>query len=367
MFICGLNLQIVQNAKLLKFNKINVVHEYMKSVKMNTSNIPSELKTLNELFHGSVQTKYNIHTLVIDSSIGVGHIRYTNLQKGLYTYDFDIKLFKDLMLPINSITTNSIQFLYCLKGYYYHRSDEFIEQLKIEQYHTAVAHSNNFSTNKIYIEKNCSFMFNIICIDKNEYFDYSNLQNNLFDKKIQDLLFNVKNTSKCFHLGNYNLKIAEQLKLLFSIEHSIEFSELLSQKGRYYLILAKHIEQFYTEIENESNTTGLLKNELTSISALGEFIRNHPEIQHSIKSLCLKSGISPAKLQEGFKFIYERTVSDFVRNVRLEKAAKLIRNTDLSISEIVYSVGLTSRSYFCKIFKKKYLCSPKEYKLKKTS
>jgi AraC-like DNA-binding protein len=61
--------------------------------------------------------------------------------------------------------------------------------------------------------------------------------------------------------------------------------------------------------------------------------------------------------------MHGRTVSDFVRNVRLEKAEDLIKNTDLNISEVVYSIGLTSRSYFCKIFKKKYDCSPKEYKL----
>lgn len=33
----------------------------------------------------------------------------------------------------------------------------------------------------------------------------------------------------------------------------------------------------------------------------------------------------------------------------------------VNISEIVYSIGLTSRSYFSKIFKEKYNCSPKYY------
>ncbi|RXJ44361.1 helix-turn-helix domain-containing protein [Gelidibacter gilvus] len=33
----------------------------------------------------------------------------------------------------------------------------------------------------------------------------------------------------------------------------------------------------------------------------------------------------------------------------------------MNISEIVYSVGLSSRSYFCRIFKKRFKCSPKLY------
>jgi AraC family transcriptional regulator, transcriptional activator for feuABC-ybbA operon len=71
--------------------------------------------------------------------------------------------------------------------------------------------------------------------------------------------------------------------------------------------------------------------------------------------------MSPCKLQEGFKMLHDRTVSDFIRNVRLEKAEELISHSDLNISEIVYSIGFTSRSYFAKIFKEKFHCSPKTY------
>ena len=73
------------------------------------------------------------------------------------------------------------------------------------------------------------------------------------------------------------------------------------------------------------------------------------------------SGLSPFKLQEGFKTTHGRTVADFIRNVRLEKAEELIKTTDLNISEIVYTIGLSSSSYFSKIFKLKYNCSPKDY------
>ncbi|AXT57172.1 AraC family transcriptional regulator [Aquimarina sp. AD1] len=338
----------------------------MENVKDNGINIPSELGVLNTYLPGNIEVNYDIHILTIDSSFGKGQVRHTSLQNGLESYDFDIKLYQTVKIPINYIATDALQFFYCLEGYCNHQFEDFEEKVKIDQFQTAVAHSNPQLSNSIIIEKNISFMFNIICINKKEYFDKFSAENNRFDKKIQDLLSDIKNKSKHFHLGNYNLKIAEQLKLLFGIEHSNEISELLSQKGRYYLILAKHIEQFHTEIENNSNTSGLLKNELISISELGEYIKEHPEIQHSIRTLCLQSGLSPAKLQEGFKFIFDRTVSDFVRNIRLEKAEKLIRTTDLSISEIVYSIGLTSRSYFCKIFKRKYFCSPKEYKIRKS-
>ncbi|WP_378175521.1 helix-turn-helix transcriptional regulator [Aquimarina sp. SS2-1] len=325
----------------------------------------TELGVLNEHIPGDIQVNGEIHTLTVASSYGHGQVRYTSLQNGLESYDFDLRLFSRLEFPVSSITADSLQFIYCLNGACHHQFEDSERIATIEQFQTAVIHSDKGLSSSMIIEKNTPLILNIICVNKKEYFDKFGSENNQFGKKIQNLLINIKTKSKHFHLGNYNLKIAEQLKLLFGVEYSNEISELLSQKGRYYLILAKHIEQFHAEIENNSNTSGLLKDELKAISQISEYIKENPEIQHSIKTLCLQSGLSPAKLQEGFKFMFERTVSDFVRNVRLEKAEKLIRTTDLTISEIVYSIGLTSRSYFCKIFKRKHLCSPKEYKLKK--
>ncbi|WP_431137979.1 helix-turn-helix domain-containing protein, partial [Psychroserpens mesophilus] len=65
---------------------------------------------------------------------------------------------------------------------------------------------------------------------------------------------------------------------------------------------------------------------------------------------------------------YTRTVADYVRHVRLETARNLLRKTDMNISEVVYSVGFNSRSYFSNIFKKQYGLSPSDFisKLRRT-
>ena len=42
----------------------------------------------------------------------------------------------------------------------------------------------------------------------------------------------------------------------------------------------------------------------------------------------------------------------------------MLKNTDLNISQIVYSIGFSSRSYFSKIFKEKYGITPNKFKKK---
>ena len=326
--------------------------------------IPKRLTNINNIIPGEIKKIGENHILYLDPSIGKGEIRYINLRSGLKTFDFNFTLHKDVEIPFNFIPGQTLQFMFCMEGSFTHKFEDHDDVVRIDQYQTAVSHCDKGLPSRIFIKKDQKFILNVIFVDKAEYFSKFNDDLNLFDQKIQELLKAIGEKHKYFHAGSFSLKIAEQFKLLIGMEHSNEIAETLSQKGRYYLILAKHIEKFCIEINEDQNTSGLLKTELKKIADISEEVKERPESQHSIRSLCLSSGLSPAKLQEGFKFMFDRTVSDFVRNVRLEKAEDLIRSTDLTISEIVYSVGLTSRSYFCKIFKKKYKNSPKEYKLK---
>lgn len=73
-------------------------------------------------------------------------------------------------------------------------------------------------------------------------------------------------------------------------------------------------------------------------------------------------GISKATLYRKFKEITDKTPSEFIRNMRIESAAKLLKTTKLTVSEITYKVGFSSKSYFYKEFFKKYSVSPKDYR-----
>lgn len=54
--------------------------------------------------------------------------------------------------------------------------------------------------------------------------------------------------------------------------------------------------------------------------------------------------------------------NEFIKQCRLEKAADLLRNTNLSIWEIISVIGINSRSYFYKEFIKKFGCTPKDFR-----
>ena len=55
------------------------------------------------------------------------------------------------------------------------------------------------------------------------------------------------------------------------------------------------------------------------------------------------------------------TVHEFIKSVRLRKSVKLLLEGRLSITQVAFEVGFSSRSYFDRCFVKQYKLAPREY------
>ena len=157
-----------------------------------------------------------------------------------------------------------------------------------------------------------------------------------------------------------NLKMADLINGLHKIKAK-GMLRILKIEARVYEILSLHIQQHNNLLNGDSLPDTINKSELKIVRKVGGAILNNVAKSYSLEQLSFKSGLTQAKLQEGFKFLYKRTVTEYIRHVRLESARDMLKNTDLNISQIVYSIGFSSRSYFSKIFKEKYGVTPNQF------
>ena len=58
------------------------------------------------------------------------------------------------------------------------------------------------------------------------------------------------------------------------------------------------------------------------------------------------------------------TVGEFIRNLLLQQAAKLLATGDTSVSQVTYAVGFSNPNHFSTAFKKHFGVSPSEYMVK---
>ena len=56
------------------------------------------------------------------------------------------------------------------------------------------------------------------------------------------------------------------------------------------------------------------------------------------------------------------STAEYIRSIRLKKAAILLQNGNFTISEVMYSVGFSNASYFTRAFSTEFGKTPSEYK-----
>ena len=81
----------------------------------------------------------------------------------------------------------------------------------------------------------------------------------------------------------------------------------------------------------------------------------------SVDGIAEEVGISRVHLHRKMKELTGQTPHDFIRNIRLKQAAKLLSSQNMNITEVMYACGFNNAASFSTIFKKFYGMSPREY------
>ena len=115
-----------------------------------------------------------------------------------------------------------------------------------------------------------------------------------------------------------------------------------------------HSEQI-DDIEIESADEKLLNRILAVVNA------NLGNSDLNIDMICTEVGISRVHLHRKMKELTNQTPHDFIRNLRLKQAARLLSRKGQNITEVMYRCGFNSTTSFSTMFKKMYGLSPRDY------
>ncbi len=81
----------------------------------------------------------------------------------------------------------------------------------------------------------------------------------------------------------------------------------------------------------------------------------------SVESLAAEVGISRVHLNRRLREITNQSARDFIRNIRMRQAARLLREKKLSIAEVAYATGYSNPSHFSVVFKEVFGTTPRAY------
>jgi DNA-binding response OmpR family regulator/two-component sensor histidine kinase len=115
------------------------------------------------------------------------------------------------------------------------------------------------------------------------------------------------------------------------------------------------LEELVDDIKVKSPDEKLLERVMTAIN----HHLNNTEL--SVDKIADEVGISRVHLHRKMKELTGQTPHDFIRNIRMKKAASLLASGDMNVSEVMYACGFSNAASFSTVFKKMYGMSPREY------
>ncbi|QZY57504.1 AraC family transcriptional regulator [Crassaminicella profunda] len=104
------------------------------------------------------------------------------------------------------------------------------------------------------------------------------------------------------------------------------------------------------------------KKDLRGLKKVVHFIKKDLSAYPSIIQLSKIANMSTTRFQMAFKQTYGTTVYNFLKEIRMNYALLLLKDSDYSIKDIAAKVGYANAGHFAGIFKKTYAIKPKEYR-----
>lgn len=130
---------------------------------------------------------------------------------------------------------------------------------------------------------------------------------------------------------------------------------LLWQRKNLQSLFGKKLEVNPSEITVTSVDEQLIKKALDLVE------ENIENTKYSVQELSESLDISRGHLYRKINSITGKTPSEFIKSIRLKRAAQLLQSGHLNVSEVAYKVGFTNPKYFSKSFKAEFKVSPSKY------
>lgn len=153
--------------------------------------------------------------------------------------------------------------------------------------------------------------------------------------------------TKPFNVELLNAKIKNLLQLNITLKNTY----------------SKQIKGIFPEVKVESADEKLLQTIMQYLE------KNLSNPQLSVEEMSKHVGMSRSSLYSKLLELTGQTPVEYIRSVKLDKAAVLLEKSDMNVAQIAYSVGFSTPNYFAKSFKAKFDMLPSEYinKMRKDS
>lgn len=331
-------------------------------LKLKENPISDHVREMSAYFQAELDEGNDASTIKINNDKAVGFISSYRIFSGLSVWVYNITFGSDFKVDLGMSEDSPYYFGYNVKGYFLHKFGNHEKFAKILQNQNMIVIGSPETSVQIIFPANVKLEIAVIIVDIKLLGSLDIRNAKKIHSKIQEIFQNIPENRPYRYLGEIDSE-TEKYASIVCENNSVDLVGGLLTEGAVFNMLASQLTS-YTKNGNlvAKSSTKLSKYELSKITSLGAYVISHLETKMTIQELSLVFQLSPKKLQAGVKHLYGDTVGHYILNIRMGHAKNLFLTTELNVSEVCYQIGISSQSYFSKIFKNRYGLSPSIYK-----
>lgn len=308
-----------------------------------------------DLFSNSPQTV----SIDIPQDMGKGYISQTTTKQGAVLSDWKMNYFSDMNVQ-GLHSEDYLQIIFCInEGISWNIANER-QAVSIQKGESCIYRGHG-KTEYMCYGKNSDFVFKSIKLPVSYFTQilhdhFENSEISVYEEKLLDGISKVKTTPYMEHIW-------AEIK---------DFSQYRGGLGYLYLesktleMLSVYLSEVLEIGILASGQTDISRTDRDAILEAKRIIDSQLAFAPSCEMLAREINLSISKLTKGFHSMLGTSVHSYIIDQRLEKAASLLLESDLNVSQVAACVGYSKPSNFAAAFKKKYGVVPKYYKDQKT-
>lgn len=139
--------------------------------------------------------------------------------------------------------------------------------------------------------------------------------------------------------------------------------DMMEVKGYIYLLVAHLIRNFTFKTLTETVYSKYF-DKLNKINGAVKFINENYDRSLTTRELSKMMHLSEGYFCQVFKEVTGKTAMEYINHIRMDKAEKMLRETEMTVTEIAFCCGFEDANYFSRMFKKIKGDSPQSVRLK---
>jgi AraC-like DNA-binding protein len=308
-------------------------------------------------FNAELDEGNDASTITMNNKKANGFISSYQVFPGLTVWVYNITFRSDFKVCLELSKGGPIYFSYNVKGHFLHRFLDEEEFSEILQNQHMIVMGDSKAGVEIIFPANIKLEIAVIIIDMKKLDSLDARNAKRLHIKVQRIFQFVYGGQRFRHLGSIDTETKKYASIVCE-NNDTDLVVGLMTEGAILNMLASQIQAYGRDNGDATVKPILLKSELSRLSSLGDYIMDNLDQNLTVSSLGREFGMSPNKLQIAVKHLYGDSVGQYMTNIRMGLAKHLLEATDLSCSEVSSRVGISSKSYFSKLFKNRYGISP---------